>query len=691
LPCPEVLLYTLGTMNNRHYAQHVRLIHLVFLHTVLLITGCVGATSSPHLELDAGRGESVDVMIAPEFSEADQKLFDDRVLQIVCLDKPNCQPNRFELTVETDSELELSVQLIEAEQPRAATLVQFVFVDLMGIDIPGSVVDGVQLQVDSVATDARGQGSVRIMTGANETDVMIRASVPGVGAVEWAISVRREQVGTLEIETVYQPGSQTQGSAAGDSATVFLLADDGIESACEDFKSDPGTLTIHSVRQEVGSFEVSSDSFRSLVVFNSIDAGGLYISVGLVKDQDGTLIGYGCRSGVRIEAEETTRYNLVIDDVEIPLDYKGSYKVRLRLDLSNILDVDPESLNEADATRLARSQLYESFRQEIFQFSDGLDDRSRVLMRLFCDFVTFEGEECSQVESYIVRGLLGPLIDEVIAVEAPLFFDAMRLFGEALMLLRHIEIEAFINIRNKSPDTLGILRGNEIRWSRLGFGRGASCSFERNQDEGCQWAWFPIHELHLDVAGRFVSVRSQFDAKVDSASLTLLYHELRVHFGLLVTKLLERWIYPSTFELPVDSSLIEVIQAVLPCLPVDQFVGDEPFCAPFLILNIEYILREMLATYHFGGASLGFSGSINTIDSDGDRRIDSLEGGMLNIYLPDLVEEAAGNQPEENLEQSASAIQARRDARRTSLISTCFSACRCIADPCVCENTLCTP
>lgn len=678
-------------MHNRKNVQYRRFNILLSLYAVLLIVGCVQTGSSSNTEVDAGLIESADFMGLPDSSGADQKLFEDRVLQIVCLEQPNCEPNRFELTVETDGSFELTVQLLEAEQPEAATMVRFAFVDVMGIDIPGTNVDGVELQVRSVATDARGRGSVRIMTGFTETDVMLRASVPGVGKVEWLVSVRREQFGTLEIEAIYQPGSQAQGLGAFDSVNLFLLPDNGVESACENFKSDPSTLAIHSIREEVSNFEVTSDSFRSLVIFNGTDSGPLYIAVGLVRDQSGMLIGYGCQTGLSVEAEETTSYDLIIEDIEIPLDYKGNYKVRLRLDLSNILDVVPVSLDDTDLARLGRSLLFESFRQEVFQFSDGVEDRSLVLMRLFCDFVTFEGEECSQVESYIVRGLLGPLIEEVIAVDAPLFFEAMRLYGDGLMLLRHIEVEAFMNIRNKSPDSFGVLRDNEIRWSRLGFARGESCGFSRNDDDGCQWVWFPVHELHVDHAGNFVPVRSQFDALINGTSLTFIYHDLSVHFGLLVTKLLERWIYPSVFGVPVDSSLIAVFKAVLPCLPVDQFVGDEPFCEPFLITNIEYVLREMLATYNFGGFLLGFTGAATIIDRSGNRLVDGMTDGAFDIYLPELIEDGSEGQPEPVVDERPTAVQARRDARRTTLISSCFSACRCTTEPCTCETPRCTP
>lgn len=658
----------------------------------MLLTACVQSAPVSNNEVDLALQMSSDFMGLPDAFSVDQRLFENRVLKSMCADTndSDCEPNQSVVTVETDAEFTLTVQLLEADQPEAGTVVSFAFVDSMGIDIPGTAVDGVELQARSVATDERGFGSVRLMTGFLETEVTIRALVPGLRQLEWTVIVRREQVGTLEIETVYQPGSQSQGSGAFDTVTMFLLPDDGFESACENFKSDPGTLMIHSLREESGSFEVTSDSFSSLVVFNSTDSGFLYIAVGLVRDMSGTLIGFGCIRGLNVAAEETTQYDMIIDDVDIPLDYKGNYKVRFRLDLSGILNVVPDRLDDDDSLRLTRSIIFESFRQEIFKFSDGTDDRSRVLMRLFCNFVTFEGEQCSQVESYIVRGLLDPLIDQVIAVDAPLFFDALRLYGEALMLLSYVDVEVFINIRNKSPDSFGFLTDNEIRWSKIAFGRGDDCRFSARNTERCEWRWFPIHELHLDHAGQFIPLRTVFDAEINGGSLKLLYHDLDIRFGLIVTKLLETWVYPERFLVPVDSSLMTVLRTVLPCLTVDQFVGDEPFCEPFLLTNIEYIFRRMLARYNFGGFTMGFAGDARVVDQDGDRLVDGLSEGFFNVYLPALVDDnmLSGDGV---IDASDSAIEAQGQARRTSLISTCFSACRCTTDPCVCEPDRCVP
>ncbi len=381
---------------------------------------------------------------------------------------------------------------------------------------------------------------------------------------------------------------------------------------------------------------------------------------------------------------------MVINDVEVPLDYKGSYKVSLRLDLSGVLNVAPETLSDETSVRLGRSIIFRSFRDELFRFSDGTDDRSRVLMRLFCDFVSFEGEECSQVESYIVRGLLGPLIDEVIAVEAPLFFHAVRLYGEGLMRLRYIDVDVLINIRNRSPDSFGSLKGNELRWSRMGFTQDAQCDFASPLDSECQWRWFPAFELHLDHTGTYFPLRTLFDADISGNSLVIKYHELPIHFGLIVTKLLERWTYPMVFSLPDNTSLLNVLRAVLPCLPVDQFVGDDPFCEPFLLTNIEYVLREMLARYNFGGFNLGFAGDATIVDRDGDRLVEELIDGTLDVYLPEIVDDSIMQDDHTN-DDSPAMVEAGRESRRSSLIKTCFSACRCVSEPCLCVPRRCIP
>ena len=45
--------------------------------------------------------------------------------------------------------------------------------------------------------------------------------------------------------------------------------------------------------------------------------------------------------------------------------------MRLRLDLSDILSVEADSLSDENLTRLGRSILFESFRKKVFQFGQG--------------------------------------------------------------------------------------------------------------------------------------------------------------------------------------------------------------------------------------------------------------------------------------------------------------------------------
>ncbi|MGB0647210.1 MAG: hypothetical protein ACPGQS_08535, partial [Bradymonadia bacterium] len=636
-------------------------------------------------DVDANVSMSSDMGAEFDLSGADQKLFDDRQLRIACgaATHGHCGDTRYEMSIETDSLVQIEVELHAGAQPETATIVQFTFVDSMGIDLPVNSVDGVEIQSRSVATDEDGRAAVRLMTGFDETDVTVRASIPGLAPVEWVVEVRRVQAGTLEVDTRYQPGSQAQGNSLFDTVSVLLLEDEGEDAACDGFRNAPGTLAIHAVREASTSFVVTADDFRGLVVFNSTDSGRLYTAVALVRDQEDRLVGFGCISGVAVEPEETNRYELVIENVEIPLDYKGRYRMRLRLDLSDILSVNSDSLSEDNLARLGRSMLFESFRHKVFQFGQGEGDRARLLKDLFCDFISFEGEQCSQVESYIVRGLLGPLIDDVIASEGPEFFEAMTLYSKAINALKRIEVDAYLNIINASPDSFGFLRANDIHWSKIRLVRGDACSAWGTDSENCEWRWFPIHELHLNEAGEFFPVRALVDGQASGLNLAFRHHEMELHFGLIVTKLLEAWFYPAVFSVLPNTSIQGVLREVLPCLPVDQFVGDEPFCEPFLITNIEFILRTMLSQYNFGGFNLGFAGSGQVVDRDGDKKVDGFTRGVFQVYLPELAGDLVDMEqmsPRTNDEEERDLL-----SRQTPLIKTCFTACRCLLDPCRCE------
>ena len=213
------------------------------------------------------------------------------------------------MSLETDSLVQIEVELHAGDQPEVATLVQFTFVDSMGIDLPVNSVDGVELQSRSVATDGDGRAAVRLMTGFDETDITVRASIPGLTPVEWVLQVRRVQAGTLEVDTRYQPGSQAQGNSLFDAVSVLLLEDDGESAACEGFRNAPGTLAIHAVREASTNFVVTADDFRGLVIFNSTDSGRLYTAVALVRDQEDRLVGFGCINGIAVEPEETIGMN----------------------------------------------------------------------------------------------------------------------------------------------------------------------------------------------------------------------------------------------------------------------------------------------------------------------------------------------------------------------------------------------
>ena len=130
-----------------------------------------------------------------------------------------------------------------------------------------------------------------------------------------------------------------------------------------------------------------------------------------------------------------------------------------------------------------------------------------------------------------------------------------------------------------------------------------------------------------------------FEATSDGDTLQLLYHEMEIHFGLLLTRLLELWIFPTTLTGFQGGTLLEALDSSLPCTPVDQFVGDDPFCLPFLLTNFEYVVREMFARLNFGGRTLGFSGTADIKDDNGDRVVDRLLNGRLTTYLPEVVQD----------------------------------------------------
>ena len=657
---------------------------------VCLLLGCPETGTNLTSVADMGTSNELDTAIADPTSQPDQQLFQTRRLAIPCEGiSLACDGQTARINVQTDSQVRLTVVLTENEQAEEGTLVRFSFVDNMGTDIPENSVEGSELQVRSVSTDYQGVAHVMLMTGFTETDLNVRAYIPGIGEVEWLIEVRRERVGRLEIETEYQPGSQNRGSARFDSVDVYLLPDNFNEASCDSIETDPSALTIHAVREASGVFEVTTELFESLVVFESTDSEKFYLAVAVVSNASGEPIGVGCRSGISVEPEATARFTVVIEDITIPLDYKGEYRVMMRVDMSGLLNYDAAELSSNDRQRLTFVELFQQFRTDLYDFRTGRRDRAQIMMDLFCNYITFSGEQCSQIESYIVRGLLGPLIEDVIVPQSPAFLDALAKIADVYRLLETFQIDAVMNIRNRNPDSFGYLRGNELRFKSIEFGAGTQCTGFEQPPERCEYRSFATPSIHIDHMGGFTPLVAQFDADSDGNSLQLLYHEMEIRFGLMMTRLLETWILPAQLNISADSDLLDALDASLPCLPIDQFVGDDPFCQPFLLANLEHIIREMLAQFSFGGRRLGFAGSAQLQDDDGDRVVDQFKSGRLTTYLPELVsadDDMAGLTSDQNEELDE---MMQRQERETDLVRICFSACRCVTDLCGCTPETC--
>lgn len=655
----------------------------------LLLLGCPDSETGADDLLDMELGPSLDAALDSSIEEADQQLFQTRQLSLLCaMEDEACDESQSQIEVRTDSEIRLGVQLTQNGRPEAGTLVTFAFLDVMGTDVQGLSLEGSELQVRSVSTDYRGLAEVTLMTGLVEADLSLRAFVIGVGQVEWDVQVRRDRVGRLEIQTEYQPGSQNRGAQSFDAVDVYLLPDTFSEAACENIGFDPSSLTIHAVRESSGIFEVTAERFESVVTFDSTDSEKVFLAVATVRNRSGETIGFGCLGGISVESESTVRFKLTIQDIVIPLDYKGEYRVRLLMDMSDLLREDLTSLSPDDERRLSFLSLFQEFRTDLYDFKTGTRDRARILMDIFCNYIPFEGEECSQIESYIVRGLLEPLVEDIIVPQAPLFLDALEDIADVLRLLHRVEIDGIMNIRNRNPDSFGFLRENSLRFRTLKFGWGSDCNTASGMPQDCETRTTDTQVVHLDESGAYFSLTSLFDADSDGTKLSIAYYEMEIFFGLIMTRLLETWVFPQTLNAAPDGNLLDALVSALPCTPIDQFVGDEPFCLPFLLTNLEFVIRTMFAEFSFGGRKLGFSGDAEIVDLNGDRIVDQFVNGRLDTYLPAVsVDDSATADSPSAMDMLS--VEAELESRKSPLIKICFSACRCLSDLCECEPQTC--
>ena len=84
-------------------------------------------------------------------------------------------------------------------------------------------------------------------------------------------------------------------------------------------------------------------------------------------------------------------------------------------------------------------------------------------------------------------------------------------------------------------------------------------------------------------------------------------------------------------------------------------------------------------------------GQADILDPEGDRLVDGYANGRFDIYLPEVIDEENPEESPSEVELSTQEQEARLSARRTDLISACFTSCRCISEPCACVLDDCTP
>ncbi len=321
-----------------------------------------------------------------------------------------------------------------------------------------------------------------------------------------------------------------------------------------------------------------------------------------------------------------------VNVTDLPLAFgKPEFRVRNEIDLIGLLEATrmgdmnspvPESLG----------LVAEIVRALAIIGSDD-PDRGQQVVRLVCDLLD-AGGVCDALGGALGGAIINNLLDrlpENIQTILTVISDVFTIAGE-LTIIGELEFAADL------PDDMNRLQGENLnRWQR----------FRVVWRNGCMQAPcerdFPIRaasQMNQEV------IEGRFDARLDGDKLVIEPHGLRFRYGLLLLAIMEQWVLPAVLG---DAGPI-TLQAALgvlmegPCQSVDDLLG-EGICQDVLVDALGDVIVDQVARLQFEPEQFRLTGEAFYADTDGDLRVDRLNGG---VWLGTVEIGTDGNgQPEE--------------------------------------------
>ena len=597
-------------------------------------------------------------------------------LVVVCGESAACELDQASEEMKTNDTIPLRVSV---ESPAGRTIgipVNFYFLDRTFNELEPLSLDGATIPARTAISDENGVAVMRFNSGPEGT-FHLRAHAQGYGHVEWRIVVSRGRVGRIEVLAEYRPSVRQSGLDSFDTIQALLIPPERAQNICEQSDYDFEEAVGFSTRSARSTFMRRGELFEANPVFENVEPYENYTLVGMIRNQVGDLIAVGCVNQVTVTEGQTENVRMSIADLLEFFQFKGTYRFRAKLSLAGFLNQELGELTTFQEPYLSVYVLFREFEQVLQSLTRIQTDQPEQTVYLFCNFAPNLETICSRIQSYLVRGVLTPIWDDILNPDAPLLFEVFEAVANVRNFLNYIELDGWLDIAQRYPDSSGALTGGYLQIMKAKFVATEECPGPEHE---CKTPFIFVHELHLDDEGNFSPLAAFLDFRTSRGRLFIDYFELRIFWGRLLLGLLEQWRLPKLFNLDEPIELFDALLLSFPCELIDQFVGDEPVCESFFVSSFDRLFHQVFGEFKFGGVRYGLSGEAALTDPDRDNLIDGFVDGRMQLHLPPVTAESTVNAEER---------QMFRDRRRMPETEMCFSSCRCVYEPCRCELSDC--
>lgn len=603
-----------------------RLKSLWLLATMSVIAACADSTSSKKSDDDMGAGGNGGVIptggMMASAPPTEPPASGAASLQVV---------GETTYAVGYNSRLDLTVRYFDANaQPSANAMVSASMMDVAtGADVTAAGLGGSVLGASTAVTDAGGNAVFSVNSGGNDVEFYVKFTAQGVAEDpmdQVRVRVQRAGEGTLVVKAQYQAHGRNGGGRYTfrelTSARVSIF-----NQSCDALLAPPASPQrlppAHLQLNPIMPF----DAVNNQATQEGLNGGAMFSVAAQALTADGTVLAFGCVSGVTIVGGEDTVVMLPL--LDLPLEYKGEYQVVHRFDLTDMLT------NSGVPALATVDQVLEI----IGILGNANGERGEALIDLFCDLVDVGQGICDAI------GLVGGrVIDNLIDMYVPAeILNVLNVIGDIYSIVSDLTIVGELVLNPFEADAYHLQADN--RWQKFQFVWRNGCMDPNPAN--C------IRQFDIGPAGEARPIAGLFDATVCDLSqpagerpaecpmslnvtqILIPEHSFNVHYGTILLAVAEQWIIPAvlgaTSGNPVEGpvSMDELLGQLLPCEAINNSIGaGSTFCEDVLVTALADVIVQQLSRLDLEVNQFTLRGSVEPGDTNADLNIDRLDHGV---------------------------------------------------------------